>query len=566
MRLLIKNVLGITEGDIGLDKITFLAGRNGAGKTSVVQAAWAVALAEPRMRGISRKADFIAAVHDGAAQGSVTWDRKDGWTRLTYPDGGVETSGPPATAGTALGLGAALLSGMKPAERAQEIGARFGGQPTEDDLAAFLAVEGGLDQPQAAAMAKATWEKRIAISGWDACHATAMEHAAALKGRWSQAAGGQTWGEKKAPGWRPAILHPDRNYDLAEVSSRVKAARQELEDRIGAAAVSDADITRMQQTAGMQIALDTQAAPLRVKVSGAEKALVEARAAADAAPAISDTERPLACPHCNALFKLTRAASGALVPSAVAPAMSIQAIKDANRRHQTAVDAVRQAQRDLDALTAELQPLEANLRQARDAAAKLVNMRVDDAETRNARARAREKLQGAEAQAEAVQQMQEAGKVYAEYQALRLMLDALAPGGVRSRAAQRAIIAFNEALATLSAAAGVTAVQMHEDYSLSLGGRPYLWCSESEQWRIDAMTTLAVAQQERPSFTALDRLDLIVADQRGGILKAALSIGVPTLIACTVQEPTPERLPPLKQRGVGRVCWLGDSRVTETAL
>jgi hypothetical protein len=286
----------------------------------------------------------------------------------------------------------------------------------------------------------------------------------------------------------------------------------------------------------------------------------------EAAPKIAESEKPLACPHCNKPFKLTHAASGRLVPSAQAPTMTLDQIREANLRHQTAVDAYRWAQRRLDELVTELDLIEKDLDRARDAAARMAHLKVDDENTRAARAAAKERVASLELVLEAVQQMHSAAKVFSEWEALQPMLKALAPDGVRKQAAQRAISTFNDALAVFTGAAGIAPVEMTEDYGLTLGGRPYSLCSESEQWRIDAMVTLALAKQERAPFAALDRLDLIVPDERGGIMRAALKAETPVVVACTVQECSPERLPGLKRMNAGRVCWLEGGALKMTDL
>ncbi|MEY4299253.1 MAG: hypothetical protein RIR25_489, partial [Verrucomicrobiota bacterium] len=270
MKLSVKNILGLREAEMPIAGITIVAARNGAGKSSLLQALAAAALAEPKMRGVNRKSEFSRIVRDGEAAGSVTLDWGDGWQRVIYPDGTFDSGGRSMPAPvTALGIGHTRLSALKPAERAQAVGALFGGEATVKDLAAFLlkASDGEISEAQAQAQAAATWEKRIVVNGWEACHNAAAEHATKLKGAWQQASGGQMFGAVKSRGWRPDILRPDREYTVEEAEAAVAVAREDLEKRIGDAAVSDTYLLKLQAEASRVPELKEQVEPLRQSVT-----------------------------------------------------------------------------------------------------------------------------------------------------------------------------------------------------------------------------------------------------------------------------------------------------------
>jgi hypothetical protein len=97
-----------------------------------------------------------------------------------------------------------------------------------------------------------------------------------------------------------------------------------------------------------------------------------------------------------------------------------------------------------------------------------------------------------------------------------------------------------------------------------MGGRPFALLSESERWRCDALMTLALARAERPPFVVLDRLDVLTADTRGGVFRAALALnGIPVVIACSTKDNSRAALPGLRQAGVGAVWWMDAGTLTE---
>ena len=69
LRLQVRNILGVRTADLPLSGVNLIAGRNGAGKSSLLEAAACAMLQTARVRGITTKRAAASVVHHGAEEG-----------------------------------------------------------------------------------------------------------------------------------------------------------------------------------------------------------------------------------------------------------------------------------------------------------------------------------------------------------------------------------------------------------------------------------------------------------------------------------------------------------------
>ena len=130
----VRNFLGIKKADVPLDKIVLVAGVNGAGKSSLIEALSAIALETPLARGMRTKAAAAKLLHIGADAGSISLDWAGGGRRIVYPQAEIEAAGKPVEIGSSLGIGSAKLMDLKADARMSQMTVRFGLEPNIDDL------------------------------------------------------------------------------------------------------------------------------------------------------------------------------------------------------------------------------------------------------------------------------------------------------------------------------------------------------------------------------------------------------------------------------------------------
>lgn len=557
----IKNVLGVKSAEFPIEGITLIAGRNGAGKSSLVDALAAVAIGEASARGHATKAGIASLLHEGTQAGSAGLDWGTGTQRVGYPGGKVESTGQAMTLGTALGIGALRWMDLEPKRRPVEFAQRAGGMPTQDDLAEWLAAHEG-----DAADAPGLWE-RVEISGWDAVLKKAQEAATEKKGEWKYASGTQ-FGPEKSKGWRPAILLPDEDYTIEGAQEDLAKARAELERMIAAGAMDRNRIVALRPTADALARLQGEEQALRTRI--AEARATEGRLKKERGELMLGSKNlAFACPHCAGALDIRTSPSGgvASLVKSDRPAMTEAQADEHQEALRLATLAGNQAQAQIDDLQADLVELVAKVNEAAaaDREIKALEQMAAGAGKHDPKALAEQRLLVAtlEERAAAVKAMIAAGAIYEEWARMQPMIQALAPDGVRALTANRALAAWNEDMAAVSQAGALGAVTLNDDLSLSLNGRNYLLLSESERWRCDAVMSMALAKREGAAFVVLDRLDVLVPDSRAGVFKAAAALGIPTIIACSVKDNAATSLPHLRKAGLGSVWWMDAGTLTE---
>ncbi|WP_454737619.1 AAA family ATPase [Cupriavidus necator] len=90
----------------------------------------------------------------------------------------------------------------------------------------------------------------------------------------------------------------------------------------------------------------------------------------------------------------------------------------------------------------------------------------------------------------------------------------LAPDGLPAELLATAIRPFNRLLIDYAQLADWPRVQLNDDMAIEAEGLPYALLSESEQWRCDAVLTLAVAHFSGARFALFDRFDVLDIEGR----------------------------------------------------
>lgn len=559
----VRNVLGVKAAEFDIRGLTLVAGRNGEGKSSLLEALACVALGTAAARGMTTKKAQTALLHEGEKVGSATLDWGTGLTRVVWPDGKVESTGEPAAQpfGSALGMGITRWSTLEAKQRSVEFAARAKVKPGPADIAKWLR---GIDHEIAPETLATLWE-RIDLSGWDSVHATATEKSTKHKGAWEQVTR-QRFGTAKADNWRPASLLPDEPYDAEVVAKDLAGAKEALTKLTVAGAV---ELERLEGLKAQGAKLDDARkaeriiSAKRIEVLNAQTALTNERA--KYLKEIGDLAH--ACPHCAAAVEVVLDTAGAGVAEIVKSDKAVMTRAQV-LSHQAAAkdakDAAASGKREVDRIEAELADAirEREMAERAQHEAERLEATVKDAPSTEALAQARLLVAKLEERLAAVKAMDEAGKIYAAWSKSQPLIKALAPEGVRAMKAREALREWNATMLTISAAGGLGPIVLTEDLTLELNERPYALLSESERWRCDAVMSMALAKTEGVRFILFDRLDVLVADARAGVFHALIALGIDAVIACSVVNNAASTLPALQKTGKGSVWWMEAGTLT----
>lgn len=563
----ISNYLGIREADITLrGRALLVAGPNGAGKSSL-RDALRLALCADAVR-VALKKDYGALVRDGAKQASIRIGVHDddlpAEIAVTVAAAGKVSD---SLAGRSdLGVLALLPHVLD--------GQRLSAMPADDRRTLLYSVAGVSLSP---AQIKARLLKRghdearvdeiapVLRVGLAEAEKRAATRATEAKGAWKAATGGEAWGAKKAATWTPPAQpwtteQAEELHALAKEIAALKAERDTTNQRHGAAVAEQRRYDAYaEKLAGLRETAKTFAAHEALvnratdQLAAVQADLDAARAAAGKPPARQP--QTCACPACG--VALVREADGTLVEyAAPAPvpydpeqAARIPDLERAAHTAQTVLDR-HIANRDAaNRAATEIKVMEDNLPNPPTEQADIIAQTIATLDQSIAQREARRgELQRAhDAWERADQQRKDARRHHADVVAWQEIAASLAPDGIPAELAEESLRPINERLAQSAADAAWQPVTLDEGMAIRYGGRDYALCSESEQWRADAMIAEAIAHVSGVRLLVLDRLDVLDlagrSDALGWVSVLAENSEIDTAIVLGTLKAVPKGLP-----------------------
>jgi hypothetical protein len=543
----VRGYRGVERADIDVDGIALVGGINGAGKTSCAQGIASVLTGEAiPMRGINKSAAGVL-VRASEAAGAATVQGPDGVARMDWPACTRRTDGtPPEASRYAVGL--VSVADLPPAERVKVLSEMLRADPTRDDLRAAIIDHPELDPDQVTTV---IWEL-VERDGWDAAVLRRRDMGAEMKGRWRQATG-NNYGSRIAASYRQDLA--DEHRSESELSNAVAIAARTLETAIGAAATSGAEREKLQALASTVEDRTRALQEVEAECARAEGGLAQVVERRHALPPATD-DRHVACPACGVLLVVRpgdHLLANPVLVEAKEPTSETElkarriAIAEADGRVENGKSIVSAAQRArAEAATA--------LQAARDAKHELdalpppTEAAIDVDAARRELAEREEYLAG-------VRIKRKADEIAARIAANEIVIDILAPDGLRARKLARVVEAFNNAcLKPLCEAAGWRPVEVSQDFELTYGGRHYGLLSASEQFRLRSILQVAIAQNDGSAMVIIDAADVLDGPGRSDLIQMLAGARIPAVVCMTLSKR--DQVPDLAAARLGRSYWI----------
>ncbi len=516
-KLEITNFQGLRHAALDVSApVLLVAGHNGAGKSSLLDAIAMAFNGQPRR--VSLKKEMDKLVTEGSKKGEARVE----WLDAAYE---VQVCGValPTGKGSALTdspflpyvLDASLFASLDAKERRRVLFDLSGASTSPNQIAERLVAKG-----HAAALVEKV--KPLLRSGFPAAVEQAKAYASESRGAW-KAITGENYGSEKAVDWAPELLATVVTEDqVAEAGKNLQLLEDDLAEAQQALGASkqarQAADGRAQRIAKLRELVDLEPRR-RNKLTTDEQnqdEWSEKVMAAELASSRSVPHQPLTCPHCQGAVDLQ---AGTLVvhqpPEQIADAEAARRLPEYREYLASAQRAVANSQRDLDeclAAAEQIKALEAESVEAPSAEA-IANGEQAINELRQARDASRAKLVALQEALEAATQREASiAKAQAAHQdvvAWTGMVDALSPTGIPAEILADAIGPVNDTLKRLAGTAGWSPVQISADIDVTFGGRLYGLLSESERWRCDTTIALAIATISGLRLVLLDRLDVL---------------------------------------------------------
>ncbi|WP_019573302.1 AAA family ATPase [Curvibacter lanceolatus] len=532
--LTIENFLGARAVDLDLaaEPVHLFCGLNGAGKSSI-QEAVRVALTGEAVR-VALKKEYGRLLTEGAEGGFIEVQADGESSVVTLPSG--KGSGPvERPAALPYVLAAQRFARMDANERRAFLFGLMGltadGPAVREKLAAR-----GADAARIQAIGP------LLRAGFDAAAEEAKNRARDAKAAW-RAVTGETYGAKKAEGWKAA--------QPAEAGADTQALQAELDELDAKLASHNRELGALQAAEQARVNARSQVEALREKAGKhariAEKLkrdqaeLADWEAAVAAATAMAGNGPRVGLLHdaiaaldevvvfapddktvnAEAVLKAYEREYGPVGSSGDPKAA--EALPEYVKARDLMARAVENGKRDLAEADAAANQLAAiSLDKSDDDSTKLDMLRDLVVELQTQQRDLRAKIQAAKAaesaRAQADEKTAKAAQHHADVAGWDLIAEQLAPGGIPGELLVEALGPLNARLASSAREAEWLKAEVHADMPITGGGRRYELLSESEQWRVDAMLAEAVSHLSGLRLLVLDRFDVLDLRGRGDLL------------------------------------------------
>lgn len=575
----VANFLGARAVELQFDApVQLIAGMNGAGKSSLKDAI-SLSLTADLCR-VAKKGEAAALISEGAsaARVFVQTDERDFEVaisksgKITDSAAGTE---PPAA--MPFVLDPARFARLADTERRAFLFQLLGIETSHKAIGERMARK-GLDADKIAAVLP------ILRAGFAAGERHAKEQASQARGAW-KAVTGEAYGSQKADGWQPAAV--DVAGDPAKKAEHARAQVGEcevqiasLQQQIGAARAArqayEGEVIRRERLRDQAKMVDRIRDRLKTAEENVEACRAQLAAAGGEDPkapgsyllrglasvtaefvAVADDVDPELTNRANAHLAEYRKLHGDPSAEPGDPARA----DEIRRGLQTAESGAANARRDLaaaEAAAAELSelekiPLEAPAsvgdieEQLRELTTKRDKWRADERKYREAAVAAERRTQ----------QIEDAARHHADVQQWSAIADALSPDGIQAEMIAEALTPLNDCLIEHAGLAQWQPVRIGADMAITVGGRLYGLCSESERWRADAMLAMTIAVLSGLRFVVLDRLDVLDATGREDALYWLSDVADAQLVDTAIVLATLKNAPPAEALPAHIAChWI----------
>lgn len=544
MHVTINDFRGLVSADFHVAPMALIAGTNAAGKTSLCQGlAAALTGSSVPLAGL-RKSDAGSLVRSGAAEGKVTIEGAAGTVTVRWPSCKVASEGT-APQASIFAAGLQSIVDLSKQDRPKALASYLDAEPAREDLAKALPE---LPEDQLNRL----WES-IKVNGWDLAHSQARDKGIEFKGRWAQVTG-EKYGSKKGGNWLPDEWGDDlEGASEQSLQDTLAREREYLDAAIATQAVSDDRRQELERRAG---GIDDRRKELEAKKSAVESKREELEAARKRRASLPvEGEPTVECPHCAEPIVVRGHFREGVTLHKPAERPSDAELKQRQRAIASADGENERLKGELGQAESALRDSEFAVKDAEKAVKELSELPPEpEGEIPDVEA-ARERVTRADVRVKAFQKKREADRIHQSIETNQLIVDALAPEGVRARKLRSALAEFSgKRLAPICKAAAWGEVALGEDLMPTYRNRPYVLLSESEQYRCRVALQVAMAQIDGSDIVIIDGADVLDRGGRNGLMKMLAGAGPAVVVAMT--ESGPDRVPNLSAKGRGVTLWI----------
>lgn len=515
----IKNFQGLANLAIDVEQpVLFVTGHNGAGKSSLRDAI-RIALTGEASR-VALKKDYKAMIKEGTKKADITIGTDDGAFSFSLPQAkGVHAE----SEYVPICVDAVQFCDMKPDERRKILFDLTGcGVSTKRVREMLLAEECDADMIELVLP--------MLRSGFPAAEKEAKDRASQARGSW-KAITGETYGKQKAEDWEPeAVDEPaqDIKQNISELQQKLEQNTKtihELHQMLGKGKAMAMRLESLKESASKVSRID-------IKHQSDKEALEQVNAKVNRLRAADLSQSAMPCPCCNNMIvekdgqfveasklasNITENELGQLPALLDSQAMLERTIRNNERDMDIALN----AQKEIDEL------LKENGGDITENALQGFQSDIGALEQENSELRSSiNQYEQQEATYEAsLKTADEAAKYHEEVTKWVHIAEQLAPDGIPANILSQAMKPLQTLISNInSLVLNWPAVSINQEMELMADSRLYGLLSESEQWRVQTVITLALAQLSGINLVVLDRIDVLDPGSRIELVEMLLGL------------------------------------------
>lgn len=503
-KIAVQNFLGLADLRHTLAApLLFVAGPNGAGKSSL-QDAVKFALTGEMSRGITKAGDRGSLITEGAAAGYVELVVDGYETRRNIGSGKVGGDELTLHPMVSLCLDSPRFAALPDADRRKLLFTLSGVKVDRETVSQQLVAAGVLQD-------KVELILPMLRGGFPDAADYAKGKASEARGTWKGITS-DTYGSQKAATWKaPMPETVDSPEDIAATREAIRKQEEKVTEATLAVGRKQGSVpaekrAEYEQQAGQEEALTTARDKAEKKWTAAKE---KQQALEDAGKHVQGIN--FTCPSCDTRLAY---AQGKVTIVAAAPEPTEEGAAN------TKLDAARKATLDAKAVYDDASQALAAARQAKAVLQALPPESEHDPKADDNLLEEKLRLQGLkdalrvqessqQAAAVAEGKNKRAAEAHADVEQWVLAQDQLSPEGIPAVLLSKALDPINAALASEANDVGWQVPQITRDLTLTFAGRAYGLCSESEQWRADAIFAVVIANLSGAGILALDRFDAL---------------------------------------------------------
>jgi len=544
MKFNIANWKGIHSAEIKLDSVTLISGKNGAGKTSILEAIGAAIHGEPMIYdGITKRA-MKDVIHADQKQAGVEVDLGGYKCFLNLPEVTSHAEGE-AKPVSKFATGFSDIMELSKRERFRFLNEHFMQPITKEEL---------LKEIKDAEMPDDQFDRlwqTVEDLGWDAAHTQIRDAGAKRKGQWEYITG-ENYGSIKAENWLPEAWTPDllnaKMADLQTEYDKLKKAFHLQE----AGVLDDNERAKLETLAKERKKYYKTLDELNEKYSFVSEQILDMVEAQYAQRQTIDLqEKTMECPECKTAL-LYIPGDNKLECAKGVGKDAVKAAKGILKELEADKNKLNEQQVDIDKQRNELKDL---IHKADAAKEKLESEAAEfDPDLQANYEKAEERLNSYKVRAEAY-------SIHQQIQRIAIVVKALSENGLRLKKLALVIKGLNDMFDTMTTGTGWKPVVLDDKMDITYGGRPYSLLSQSEQLRVKIMFQLLLTYRDKSAIMCVDRADVLDRDGRNGLLTLIKRENIPTIIAMTLNSE--EECPVFKSLDGWRTYWITDEHIAK---